>query len=560
MATRVDFGADLEPGVFGSADAPGTIAALPHGIVPATDAGGRPLLQLERFRRSGGEAYGTITAHVRLSFPDATRDGRAITRQAVPTSGTLQVRLTTTIADDGGAVELPTAPARWDGALSTLWSEDLNPSTIAFLIDCLRHGELPLSATGHFAVSGIAPRLPLRVAVDLAAALDALTAIADQRVLGHDSLRRWVLDQLTGPADILRPDDHADPVMLTEVLCDWFRAQLGSQGHDADSLVLPPLAPVDTSVWNLADTVVTWRPHAVAQDLRPQLRQLDPDVHIRPGTTLPKLDPGWHDVDVLINLSEQRVGILACGVDLLVPARPPQRPHASMAAASGSDHMTVTLRLAPGEPLQYSSTAWSVLSAAGRFVRHTGPTRQQSRRRLVVGPADFDLHLICVAAERALTERADVHVALVVDGEMTAEAMLGPGAAEAVFCSPPTGDAELHVSAHNRAGRTVTFPVLPAESILISLASVPGWGPHEVEVRAPGQSRPIEVELKTQNRDPQASASRLLQLSPAQPIGSFRYFAPDPFQAGYLYRVGTGPWVGPLAPDELLELPSEVTP
>ncbi|MBK9695958.1 MAG: hypothetical protein IPO80_00680 [Propionibacteriaceae bacterium] len=572
-----DFGVPLQAAEFPAFELPGEVVGVPNGISIARDAEGYPRLRLERFRGVSPDRppapYGLLSVWLvaeaptpSLATPTAPR-----ARRAVPDRGVLRVQVDQLDAPAG--LEIPPSPMAWDGSLTALWGTRLGTLSTTRLQECLADRFLPLHASADFEVRGVAPRLPVEARVnwpELAAGLAGVATGAG--LVGRATLVSWlrteVLAAAASPIQLLSGAAREDE--LAEVLTDWLRARFGSPaaqptdnpGPDVFALSLDP-SLAGSLLWDLATPTLTWRPLSISQDLLPQLRDLGPELsrYVPAGVDLPTIDLGWAHLDVLANLPGQQVGVLASGVNLLAPPHPPQRPQAVTATCEFTPDQPrgqVTLHLSPGEPITYRSQAWLVIEDPSGIREVTGPDRERDGQRLVLTPSDFGVGFVPVCVDDALLELADVEVTLRVADAPVGRASLTRGTRDAVFVTPSDPGGTLEVRLRSTLdGVERTLAPLPLESLWLGRASIPGWGPHTVEIDGTALDTPLTA-LEMRPELAADSDATPVALTAAQPRRSWRYFTDDPLHPGYWYRLrpldGPGPWVGPLSPDQALVL------
>lgn len=568
-----DFGAPLGVGCFAAFDQPGGVLALPGSLGLATDAAGVPRLTLERFRSSNpapaNQAYGLVSARFTMRWPELA-DDRAVTGRVIPDAGTLTVRLDQV---NGDPLVIGT-PMAWDGSLTAPWGARVTPELITWMIEALGMRLLPLHAHAVLSVRGVAPRLPVRLEVNgdrLAAVApeagpESLTALigelAGTGVPSDSTGGTGVPTDSTGGAGV--PTDSTGQAGVSTRATGAVRVLPGS----ADDVSAEAIArvildrlnsdlprPSGTEVWDLSRPFVTRRPVTVDRLLSDELRHapIDASVMVPPGTELPSLQLGWHSLDVLSNLPDRSPGVLACGVNVMAPPRPPARPQPAIAGCeltAEQPRQRITLRLAVGERLDYVSEAWLVVDGPGGTREVPGPSRTRTGQRLIVGPDDVGVRFANVSVDDAVLRLGSVEVAL-RQGAWTGETVtLDAEHPEAAFAltgddSPAGGEPYLQLSVHALAGEgVIDLPDRPARHHSLGLAAIPGWGAHTVRlVNATAAPRAVEVAGED------ATGSAVLHLD-AGATRDWHWLVTDPFRPGYRYRlrpVGEpGPWHGPL--------------
>ncbi|MFT3886762.1 MAG: hypothetical protein QM713_01170 [Arachnia sp.] len=532
-----DFGAPLSPGGYEAFDQPGGVVALPDALLLATRPDGVPRLTLERFRSSipGSQAYGLVSAWFTLSWAEDCGD-RLPTAFALPVEGTLSVGLDRVDAEP----EPLGTPMSWDGSLAAPWGARVTPEQIVFMTTALTERWLSLSAAATLLIRGVAPRLPVVLTVD-AERLARLVPTPDRAALTA------VVAELVAPSGILTVRGEARPEEIAQVVIDRLNSELP--------------APSGVQSWDLVQPFVTRRRLDLALSLREQLSTapFDEAAMIPPGTDVPAIQLGWQSIDVLSNLPPRPVGVLAHGVNMVAAANPPSRPQASVAGCELTDEpprQTVTLRLAPLEPLAYDAETWMIVSADEGVYEAKGEPRHRTEQRLILGSDDFGVAFAHLSADPALLGLASIEARVVRGPWQSPSAVLTADAPEAAFVLPaheessPLEAPQLVLRATATAGgATIDLPPLPAAHTRLGLPSLPGWGRHEVLVRNDG-TEPVAVELA----DEPGTVSDVLSLAPGG-TRTWSWVALDPFRPGFRYRLrpvgDPGPWQGPLTAAEL---------
>ncbi|MFT3861564.1 hypothetical protein [Micropruina sp.] len=535
-----DFGAPLDATCFAGFDQPGVVA-LPDALALATDPAGVPRLVLERFRDAGfganAQAYGLISAWFVAGWPDRAGE-HAVTARAIPDAGVLTVRLDRVDGDP----EVIGEPMDWDGSLAAPWGARVSPQAITWMIEALRMRLLSLHAEAVLSVRGVAPRVPVRLEVD-AARLLALVPSPDP-----SGLTALTAELTTSTGALRIADGEAPAERIAAVVLDRLNADLPT--------------PVGSQLWDLAQPFVTRRRVTVSRLLRDLIADapIDEAVMVPSGVELPALELGWSTLDVLSNLPVQRPGVLACGVNLLAPPRPPARPQAAIAGCEltpEQPRQRLTLRLAPGERLDYLSEAWLVVDGPTGIREVQGRQQGHTSQRLIVAAADFGVRFAHVSADAALLGLATAEVSLRQGSWTGPSVVLDPATPEAALVvtddSPDGTEPRLSITVRALTGEAaIELPELPAEHLALGLSAVPGWGPHRLTVHNAG-TEPQAIELA----DEAGTSSAMVNLAPAE-TRAWTWFAADPFRPGFRYRlrpVGEpGAWHGPLT-DPALTIP-----
>jgi hypothetical protein len=541
----------------------------PHLLTPdsleiAERAAGRPDFQLALVRGRTPmlppKPYGLLDLRLRAHYPieESLQIVRASRPQALLapiafTAGFLRLRAGTDLGDAPPDLLRPIA-LTWNGLGMTRTVMKLASDGAALIKRALESQVLLLHALAELEIAGVAPRLPLHVAFDPAELLQAVLGIGNQqREVSLPKLEEFFRQEpaklpLTVRGELVDSRHEA----FVQALVDRVRQHFGSfvpapeeseEPHIA--LAAPEQVGHGRFEWDLSEPALVARtlilrldPLAAARELVAR-EGLAAVVH---ETIVPPLSTGALSIAVSANLPPQRDGILALGVNLFAPARPPRRPQAATAAAElhpPDDAATLPLRLAPGEEPQYRYTTFVVLQDAGGIEQLEGIETLHQGEVLSLGPDDFPIDFVAIEAARALLELAEVQVTLSrPDGTATVEqtyALNLDRPATALALPKGTAGVLLEVVARERGGTGVlTLGPLPAESMTLDCYSFRQYGSQQVDITCTFTADAPSFAIELQ---PEAAAdTSVLFFRPDQPQRRWTWFADSPFRPGYRYR------------------------
>jgi hypothetical protein len=460
-------------------------------------------------------------------------------------------------------------PLLWS-SLDARYTLRLSEAGAGFVEQALQGEQLLFQAVAVCEAQGIVPRLPLQVRFDPAELLATLLALGDEnRLITYPALASFFqrnLGQLPLQLEgLFDPSQQAS--LFAAAMIGRIRTRFGqfapsphlsAEPHIA--LPTPDVIGHGTFRWDLAEPllaplpwVFTLHPLEAAQAV---VRAEGVEALVR-QTVVPALMTGGFGVTVAANLPAQLQGVLSLGVTLQAPPQPPHRMQALIKTVEllpGQEKAEVYLQFSPVETPLYTYQAFVIASDSGGVTRWVGNETSHASSRLLLRPSDFPVGFVPVESSSELLELAVIHGILrwqqdqeliettfTLDlGQPLVTLLLPPGAEEAT----------LQLEAHSRdRGDVLALGPFPAEGLRLSLFSFAEYGPHEIEVSCIfDTTTPLfAIDLLTEEQPDTAEMSTVVSLTPAQPKRAWRWFASNPFRAGYRYRPHTGdatplPW------------------
>jgi hypothetical protein len=572
----------------------GAYVVLPDALELASRPDGSPDLRLELARAadaiSGPGEHGTLdlrlVAAARLEEALArlrAEDPSATVRPAAFDAGWLWLMPGEAVVDE---LAVPVALAGL-GVGARRWTMRVSADTAALLRRLLVEDVLVLGARAHLELTGVAPRLPVKVRLVPRATGEALAALAPQgaatatvpvdvveRALRADpaSLGLWLLGDVG-------PDEH-ERLVRTLLYLVTARVADSAPGTPATGPALTPL-PAD----RLAATTVEYDLRTPFEARRALTLELNPLTAVREHveqhgteglvveTVMPTLESGAHAVDVAGDLPSPRVGVLAVGAMLTAPPRPPRRPQAvvrSVEFTAPEDRAGVRFVLAPDEPLAYRVAGTAVLPT-GQLLK--GPPREATGAYVRIDVDDVPVRFVVVEAAPGLLALARVDGTVRATGAAAGAvsvqfALSADQPVVAVAVPAGSGDPLLDVRARPRFADApvLTLVGLPGHDTRLDLLTFPGYGSHRVQIGCtwPAGARGDYV-LELAPEADEAAVERVI-LRPQHPTAAWTYFAPSPFAPGYRFRRAAAPgappepWSEPRSPLEPLALTATAPP
>lgn len=562
--------------LYRAVEEPGHYIHVPAGLeVAAREDGSRdPDLSLELVR---GESpflppapYGVLQLRVAPPAASAavleaarTVDPQAFVTPAIFADGHLRLQVIAggdTLDDTMAAeIERPVWLAS-NGLDSARMVRRLTPDAALLLRGALSGGTLTVSAVAEMTVLGLTERLAVTVAFERRALLDALTAASDEQArLSVDAIvALWTredgvaLQTATGVEQVAR-------ARLARVLADWtvasFATPVASAGPDVLATVM--LRPQET-----LDGALKWDLSRGRTTRRRVVLRLDPfsaaSRIVAAGgidrfwheTVVPPLETGVVHIDVDTNLPHPINGIARSGVQLRVPPHPPERMHELSAALlfdEAQEPQRVEWRMSPREPLQYEYSCFTLLRTGTTTRRLDAAAMAADSRRLLIGADDMPVDLVSIGATDALLREAAVH------GACTREAATAGGATQrvefalsatqprvAIAVEPGTAE-QFAVSVEAcpiGGGDCIALGPLPARSIKLDVTSFAQFGSQVIDVAVDFDIDVplVALELLAERDVEDPARATVLWLTPAAPVGQWRYVNLSPFRSGYRFR------------------------
>jgi len=560
-----DFGApvllDGAPAGYRGFDEPGLVLVPPRtvGIVRAAD--GRYAFEVARFRGRGGwpEPYAVLTMTLEAQHPleDVLRVARADDPAArvAPTSlATGTIRLAGFFRE---------RDLDWDGLAPLTWSDRLTVEEYFVVRGTIEAAFPETTAAAVLEITGVGARADARATVDPAALSAGLLALGTPGAsVSRADVVAWLRTRGISGDDRVVDIDGAvpDEAELADMLADRIRARW--PGHRPPA----PEAP-GTWLWDLSEPIVTARAHTPGFPMFETYTAIaaDIDSYIPDGVELDPVPAGWRTIDVLANLPTRQSGVVACGVDVIAPPRPPARPQAITSTVDLTPTGTgrTTLRLAPGEEPDLVRETWVVVADADGARELRGDPVPFHGERLSLKPTDFPVRFWSVDIEPALLELATVRVRIAspAPGLGPREFDIDEPHADLALPADSADDDAGLVELTSRAdGRVLTVGPFAPSPVWIGRHLLPGWGPHRIAVTATGDDALVAVALRPESAD--TGDGETVALTPAAPVRAWNWFADDPFRAGYRFRVvpsgaAPGPWSDPRTYDEDLVVAPE---
>lgn len=360
--------------------------------------------------------------------------------------------------------------------------------------------------------------------------------------------------------------------MAARIRSRWGTFATDPQAPGRSSLLLCPVG-ASLAEWDLGDRIAA--PHPLVLRLRTDeiaaaLRASGPDA-FRRYVDVAVLQTGFRELLVTANLPSDREGAVL-GVRLRKPATVdrPMPIDEFVRFTPPRDRETVVLRLSPSEDIDVEVVPVALLrTSAGDPVWTEGSPRPSADRFLVVGPTDFPVRFVPLAAAPALLAQATL------TGSVRWEGPDGPGESpfrldagqpsrSLVLPREATAGPVSVLASDGRRSAELLLPEPPGSAI--GRYSFPYYGANAVTVSCRFlRSSVIPVEFLPEEAEDRPDLRTLLLVHPQAPPVTYRWFSGSVFRTGYRFRVLSAggepePWSDVQPPDRPLELVLEEAP
>lgn len=479
---------------------------------------------------------------------------------------------------------LQPVPLAWNGLGRARFIQKLSQDTAVLLEEALRGELLALLAAAELELVGVSPRLPIHVRFNPAELLSALASLGNgnetRSIPREDVADFFKRDPKTLPLEITGEIEGPELEEFAEAMTDRVRTRFATfvPAPEVDTrsylaLVSPEEVGSGSFHWDLSEPIQVPRPYVLhlhpfeaAQQL---VREHGLEAVTR-KTVVPAIPTGALPVSITANLPANCLGILALGVTIYAPPRPPHRVQAvveSIELHPSENAATAFLRLSPAEKPDYTFSTFVVVRDA-EGIRHleAEPT-PHSGDALDLSPHHFPVDFVPVEASQALLELAEIRGRCRwTAGEGTVEQSFELNHDQpAVALALPRGvtGAVLDIESHAReASRTLHLGPLPAEALQLDRFSFAEYGPHTIDIACVFDEHTslFAIELLPEGRPEEPGEITVMHFTPAQPKKQWTWFAQSPFEAGYRYRThqsfdaGGGEWSPVRSPFEPLTI------
>ncbi len=461
-----------------------------------------------------------------------------------------------------GSSDLPTemkAPIQmtWNGlgmARSTL---KVSAETAAIIKQSLESQILSLRAYAEIEMSGVSPRIPIKVKFDPAELMEALA-----RALGNENrivpqsgvLDFFMRDLKLLPMEISGDLSGVDRRELSEAIMDHLIDRFCSFTMPQGSLMEPHIAlphkdqvESGTFEWDLSQSLAVKRATILNLSSLEALGAWTKEhklEKIYQEVVVPVIKTGFLPVSISSNLPDQMVGVLIIGVNIKAPSNMPYRPQAlnETIELNPPDYSArIILRLSPAEKPEYSFQTFVVIKDVGGPKELRGPEVGQSGDVLMLDLDDFPINFIMVGANTGLLGIADIRgkCSWPVSGstvdQLFSLSLNQPSVALAV--PKEIEDAVIEVEARPADGSGVLkIGPIRSKALTIERYSFPEYGPHKivVECNFEGDENSFAIDILSE-ASPESQLA-VQHFTPSQPKKEWGYVADSPFHSGYRYR------------------------
>ncbi len=543
----------------------GNYFVLPDALIVATRNNGYVDFSLELVRGQSPDLppvpYGVIDFKLQASYPiekgiAALRHNNlpATLTPATCTGGFLRWRPLGNFDNVPDELRLPVA-LRWNTLGNLRFITKVSPLTITLLKNSLLSNVVSFQAIAELEVSGVAPRLALQVLFNPQVLLTALHKLANaNNQIAYEAIKNFFRQNLeTLPLVIEGDKDIQQLQEFAETMLDWTRVRFGTFVPSPEdvtgafmTLATPESVGSGEFKWDLSQAINAPRvirlmlnPLAAAQQLVLQ-NGMNSVWH---ETIVPPLKTGNLFVLITANLPAFRPNVLAVGVTLLAPARPPFRMQSinqTIDLQLPDDKGKTVLRLSPAEPSGYNYQTFIFIKGLKGIERLNGITTPHSGEHLDLTIDEFPVSFVMVEATPQLLELSAIHIHVLQTKKETELSFTLNVQQPSIAIALPKQIEGLTFDIEARAtniDKILHLTDVPFTSFSIGLHSFAEYGTHQVEIDCVFDDLKslVVIDLLPEDSD-ETNEPDLVFLTPVQSKKTWSYVARSPFRAGYRYR------------------------
>lgn len=436
----------------------------------------------------------------------------------------------------------------WSGLGEGHLAQRLSIAAALQLKGTLKNELLTIRAALETEVQGWSPRLPVKVSFEIETLLGALLASANsRRELPWQTLKKRLQTD-----DLFEVESAVaiDPADIADVLTDYVRAKFGHFALADQDDLRPTMRlrnndiPDGNIQLDLSKPFITQRVLILQLDLATALKGIitnEQEHSLITETTVPPFQTGIKEFSIKANLPEEINDIIAIGVNLTAPPKPPERVHALVTSellTPPKYQTTVKWRLAANEELAYVVNTFVVIKVDSGVRELKGETRTETVADLSLSVDRFPVDFIQLTATPQLLAEATIEIVLNWDniGQTgTQYITLNQDKTESTIIVPKNADGELKVTAVALDGITKATLTQTLSSQKFAHFSFAEYGPHSVEITCRLSEQQDFYALEVQSLS-NPEESTLITFTPDKPTQTYRWFASSPFSAGYRFR------------------------
>jgi hypothetical protein len=438
----------------------------------------------------------------------------------------------------------------------------LSPQGAVLLKNLLLDDVRPVYAIAEAQMKGISPRVDAVVRFRAQELIEEIGGLASETgILSWKSLVNFFgrsPDDLS--AEVSGQVEESRVYAFGEAMADRIVDRFGSyvtaqDGADDHCIQLSPLEDLEDSelLWSLSQPFLASRRVAMRFDLfsdvRQRIQKQGSEAFIRYHTSSDLSSFGESNITVFCNLPAERVGVTDLGVNLIFPAKPPDRPQSKSLTISfepPQDLVDAQVLLAPGEALEYNYSTFAVIADQHGVGELHGPVRSGSGSPLRVTPDDFPIDFAQIEATQELVRQASIHGICrhQYKGREYNIPFTFDNGRYSISLGLPKGSEIVGIvcSARDRlSGKQIHLPSFDSLPVRLDLFSFPEYGFHEVEFLCgfDGDERYYAIDVLPEDTEETLENMTTLVFTPAQPRRRYGWFAQSPFRPGFLYRPHT---------------------
>jgi hypothetical protein len=438
----------------------------------------------------------------------------------------------------------------------------ISVDTATIIKKSLESDILSLQAYAELEMSGVSPRVPVKVKFNPGTLLEALASLGDEKRIVQLSkvLEFFMKDPQSIPVEISGDfgsiDRRGFSEAITDRLVDRFCSftlpleegfmepyiSLPAKGQEVSGTfewdLFEPLEVVRAFILNLAplETISNWTKDHMLDGIYREV-------------VVPAIQTGFLPVSISANLPAQIVGVLMIGVRIKAPPNPPYRPQEISEFSElnpQKDSARVVLRFSPAERPEYIVQTFVVIKDSSRLRELRGPETIHKDDYIELSPVDFPIDFAIVGASKKILKLS----ALRGSGKWsTLGTTVGqpfdlsidrPSAAIAV--PKDTDEVLLEVEAFPIDGsRSLKLGPVKTKILKVETCSFPEYGPHKITIEC---IFGVEVNLFAIDLLPESAPeaeANVLHFTLSKPKREWNWVTDSPFHSGYRYREHRNP-------------------
>lgn len=449
----------------------------------------------------------------------------------------------------------------WNGLGVARSFMHISLDTATIIKNLLENDILALKAYAELEMTGVSPRVPVKVKFDPKTLIGALVSLGDENPTVQLSkvLEFFMRDPQSIPLEISGDLNDIDRREFSEAITDrlidrFFSFTLLPEDFMELYILLLGKDQVKSGTfeWDLSEPLEVRR--AFILNLTPLEAISDwTKYHKYDGiyreVVVPVMQTGFLQVTILANLPAQMIGVFMIGVNITAPPNPPNRSHAlfeSIELKPQDASSKVILRFSPAEKQEYRLQTFAVIRDAGGPKELQGPETTHEGDYIELKLEDFPIEFVTVRASKNLLKRSFFRgsCSWSASGTIVNQPfeLSTDNPFTAIAIHKDIEDVALEVEAYPIDGSgSIKIGPIKTKSLDIETYLFPEYGPHKIGIECifSGDVGLFAIDILPEST-PESQAS-VLHFTPMQPKREWGWIADSPFHSGYKYREHKNP-------------------